>query len=288
MKVNDVINPYGKITRISNYYVWFGKKRYSINTISKFPIRYAKSPNIKIDWTNEKEVDDYYKTFNKWSVPIRMGDIRKYEIFKIKNNKVYKNGEYYLPLKFENSIPSKVKYSDGYAYGFCITKKNAWYDNIDAEYVNIYMVNKLLSDKFIENRKLKMFIRNEFIDDITYIENINYNHLDSYDLQLIKQNFDKIFENELPYRYNNVFFGFGQFNRIVVSYDSKQGYLTVDNSYYGHQPYGEDYGLIIKINPYFTNEMKYYVQIDNILKLNKTMLNTIADNIIKKWSNYKY
>ena len=288
MKVNDIVNPYGRITRISDYYVWFGKKRYSKKTISEFPIIYAKSPNVKIDWTSEKEVDEYYKSFNEWSVPIRMGDIRNYEIFKIKNNKVYKNGEYYLPLKFENSIPSKVKYEDGYAYGFCITKKNAWYDNMDAEYVNIYMVNKLLTDEFIEKRKLKMFLRNEFISNTEYIKYLDYNHLDEYDLHLIKQNFTEILKDYLPYKYKDVFIDYGQFYNVVVKYESMIGYLTIDNSYHGQQPYGEDYGLIIKINPFFTNEMKYYIQVDNIKKLNKQVLNAIAKELIKKWSKYKY
>jgi len=287
LKVGDIVNPYGKVTRVSDFYVWIGNKRYKPKTLENKEIHFLKSPNTIVDWTNEKEVDAYYISFNVWATAIRMGDERKYEILEVKNNKIFYEGEYYLPFKYVNSIGGKATYEDGYIFGFCIKKTNAWYDSMEGEIVNIFMVEKVLEKDIIKKHEAKIYAK-KTLDNAAYLKAIDFMRLTNKDLNLLKTKFkDLFFEGLIPYTYKaekSVVFGKGQFADIQVSHRNRQGYIRIENGYYGQQPFKEDYYAIVEIVPYFTNEMRYYVRVEYAdITFDKSMLDKLAKNLIPIW-----
>lgn len=97
--LGDKHGNFGIITRMTDKYIWFGDKRYLKSSFhkKKLDVIFKQSPDANIDWKNAEEVDKYYLTFLQWAGVVRMGDSRTRQIFKVENNKIFHNGEYYLP-----------------------------------------------------------------------------------------------------------------------------------------------------------------------------------------------
>ena len=288
-KKHDVVHPYGVITRISDYFVWFGQDRYRHKTLENKVIHFQKSPNTVVDWTNEKAVDDYYKSFNMWSTAVRMGDERHAEILEIKNNKIFKDGEYYLPFTYKDSMPCKENYADGMIWGFVIKKTNAWYDTMEGEIVNIFMVTKELSADYIRANEEKDIFKKE-LSTLEYLHAINAKHLNNDDLRLFRENLPALLMDnfKLPYISKHkkpVTVSIGRdFGDVIVSHRNRKAFFKIENGYYGGTPYKNDYYLILEAAPYFTNEMQYYVRVErDEITWDKKMLDILANRVVKVW-----
>lgn len=141
IKEKDIVKGYGKVTRLSENSIYFGEKRYSLKSFLSKPIEvfYFESPDIDIDWTNEIQVDSYYKTFDQWSGVLRMGDSKPRELIEVKNNKVFYNGEYYLPYYSRHINQSEKKFlDDGFIFGYCVKMHNSFYSMQNANTVNVF------------------------------------------------------------------------------------------------------------------------------------------------------
>lgn len=131
-----------EVTRISDSFCFFEKKRMSWETIKKLidsgeKIQFKRSPNKKVDWTKKEEVIDYHTSFKLWSTYISgySGRFTIHKgIFEVKDDLVYYNGEYYLPCpvpkwegeqNFWNVKQENIK--DGkYNIAF-LKQENTWY-----------------------------------------------------------------------------------------------------------------------------------------------------------------
>jgi hypothetical protein len=288
ISVGDEIKPYGIITKITPLYIVFGDKKFKHKTVSEkmVGVCYEKSPDIKIDWRNEVEVDEYYEKFQKWSAVIRMGDIGKCELFQVKNNKIFHKGEYYLPYYSDYTSDSKKKYlKDCNIFGYCAKIFNSFWGLQKGEItVNLFYIEEIIDDEVISYNEKKLNNKRT-LSTLEYMKSLDFNRLTSYDLNLIKQDYVLLFDKTIfPYTYKNVKFDIGDWNRISVKHRNREGYINMDNSYYGSRPFGINYGLIVECLTYFTNECRYVSRVeDKKIKFDTSMLDLIAEEVIKKW-----
>jgi hypothetical protein len=45
--------------------------------------KHKESPDPTIDWSNPKEVDKYYLSFDKWKGVVRMGDSKNRQVYAV-------------------------------------------------------------------------------------------------------------------------------------------------------------------------------------------------------------
>ncbi len=289
MKVGDTIKNYGTITKLSESIVWFGEKRYSVKTVEKNStgIIYLDSPDANINWTDEKAVDDYYTSFQRWSGVIRMGDSRTSQLLEVKNNKILFEGEYYLPYYSHHiNLPEKKFLKDCRIFGYCLKMHNAFYKFQNPSTVNVFYIEYEISDE-LYNYSIKKEEDFKNLSAIDYIKTLDLTKINGKDLNLLKENFISLFDKSIfPYYTNNVYFGIGNFDRIEISHRSRSGYLEMNNGYRGQQPFKNDYYAILKACPYFTNVSNAYTQLEqNELTFNKKMLDALSLKIVKAWDH---
>jgi len=127
-----------EITRISDSFIFFGKQRKSIKKIKELikigaKIEFKTSPNTIVDWTNKKDVLEYYNSFNEWSFYISngdMSDVFETIIIEVKDNLVFYKNEYFLPSPSSrfNDICSKMNEIKDGLYNVKLLKRlNSFY-----------------------------------------------------------------------------------------------------------------------------------------------------------------
>ena len=285
INVKDTIEGIGEITKISEKSVFFGEKRFNLNTFLKKSVKvinYQSSDKI-IDWTNPKEVDSYYATFKNWAGVIRMGDSKTSVILEVKDNKVFFEGEYYLP--FYSNGKDKKFIADGFIFGFCLKLKNTFWGHTTDKTVNVFYVEDLISKDSIQYNEIKTTNKKN-LNNIDYLKNLDFSSINSQDLDLIRNNYIDLFDKSIfPYTINNVTFKIGNFNRIEVSHRNRTGYIRINNSYKGRTPFKNDYGLIVEVSPYFTNECQYTdsVRVEGNVKFDINMLNSLSAKVVSVW-----
>jgi len=289
-QVGNSIEGYGEITRISSSYIWFGSYRRRIETISNklVGIKYKESPNIDVNWKDEQEVDEYYKMFKQWAGVVRMGDMHGNNrgVFEVKNNKVFHDGEYYLPYYSHHvNMPEKKFLDDCVIFGNCLKIKNSyWALNKGEKIVNVFYIEQVVEPEMIVYQAAKAENK-RVLSDIDYMKSLNLQRLNNSDLDLLQNKFRELFDDRtFPYTTNNVTFRHGDFGRIEVLHRNRNGYLKINNSYYGPQPYELQYGSFLECNPYFTNECRYQTRCEGKeLTFDKTMLDILSIRIVKTW-----
>lgn len=293
LEVQDIVNGLGKVTRVTKTFAWIGEKRYKHNTLLKKGVTFYRSPQTDVDWSNPKEVKNYYNSFCLWNTNIINGDSydKKRQIFEVKDNMIFHDGEYYLPWRHEK----KEVFEDGFIFGFLIKKKNCWWETQADEKtktINLFLCEKKLSNDYINNHNNKLKNRS-LMSDVEYLKSIDTKYLTGDELDLFKKKHVELFDESIfPFSVGEdrkkVTFSIDKtFSdwRIMISHRNRTGWINIDNSYHGRMPYGYDYGLIVKVDPIFTNECGYYVDIRNNITWDRKMLEQFIPNIIKKWDN---
>ena len=94
-----------EVTKVSDKFCFFGKKRMSWDTINKLiesgeKVQFKLSPNKKINWEDKENVIEYHNCFKFWNTYIS-GMSSKFKIHKaileVKKGLVFYQNEYYLP-----------------------------------------------------------------------------------------------------------------------------------------------------------------------------------------------
>lgn len=298
LNIGDTIENVGVITRLSEHSVWVDNKlfkrstienRKPLNMISKF------SRDIDIDWSDENQVDKYYKSFVSWQGILRMVHSKKCGIFEVKNNKIFFEGEYYLPYYHASHIITNVKIDkvfipDCKIFGYVLKLKNRMYDSMEGgTLVNVFHAEGIVSketDKYIEDKT----IAKAKLSTVEYLRYLDLTSISSDELNMLRNDLQNLFEVKFPFTVKfkngkNVTFQKGSFNRIEVIHRSRTGHLKMDNGYKGRQPYGLDYYAILKVEPYFTNESQYTdgVRVEKKFKFNAETLTELAIKVVKVW-----
>jgi len=289
INIDDSVKNYGIVTKISDHYIWFDKKRYSIKTIenSKPEILSKYSSDIFVNWSNEIEVDNYYKSFIQWSGALRMKDSKKREVLEVKNNKVFYNNEYYLPYYYQShdNIPEKKFLNDGFVFGYCIKMHNSFYDFQNENTVNVFYVEQNVSNELIEYSKKKAENFKSLMNTTDYLRTLKLNSIDSKDLNLFKKHFVELFDKSIfPYKNDKFCFYIDNWGTISVSYRNRTGTLKINNGYHGSQPFNNDYSLILEVSPNFTNVHSTYVSLyANEINWNTNTLDLLCSKIQVAW-----
>lgn len=117
LKPNDIFQGM-KVIKVSDHYCFFDKKRLSWSKIQKLidseeTVKYKKSPNKIIDWTNKKNVLDYHDSFEEWSFYISLGltmdRVIHADVFTVEDNLILYNNEYYLPSPYRLCEKQHIK-----------------------------------------------------------------------------------------------------------------------------------------------------------------------------------
>lgn len=299
LNIRDEIKNFGEITKITENFIYFDKKRYNTNTIDKHlnECTYYNSPDININWANENEVDNYYQTFKFWAGCIRGYDSKPREILEVKNNKIFYNGEYYLPYYSEHTnYDNKKKFlNDCFIFGYCVKIRNAFWSHTTEKTVNVFYIERELSIEEIEANKNKIENKKN-LSDIEYLKSLNLRYLNSNDLHLLQKKFLLLFDESIfPYTISKVTFYIDEtWGDLNVRHRNRIGRIKIDNGYYGQTPFKNDYYAILECNPSFTNECQYQTRCENKeITFDKNMLNILSQRIIPIWdkaieNNAKY
>lgn len=264
--IGDKIEDYGIITRITKHSVWINNKLFKKDTLLKntklnIISRYSIDADTYLNWTDPSAVDKYYKSFMYWKCPLRMGDNKTLEILEVKDNKIYKDDEYYLPYYNEYDFDvgkrnEKTFMEDCIIFGYCLKKVNNQYDSMGGLNVNVFYVRDIISNETIQYNKTKK-LNEEVLPKLDYLKGLDLAMITNDELDALKENVFSLYKSLLPYTINKVTFKMGDFNRIEVHHRNKCGYLQMNNGYKGRQPFDLDYYAILKVSPYFTNECQY-------------------------------
>lgn len=299
--IGDQIEGVGTITRLSEHSIWIDNKRFRRSTIEdKKPLNMIskESRDVDIDWSNEQEVDKYYKSFVSWQCVLRQGNSKSCVMLKVKNNKVFHEGEYYLPYYHlydgvSSKVVPKVFLEDCDIFGFVIKMKNRHYESMTNGApitVNVFYIARIVERKETQYAEARMEARKN-MSEIEFLKWINLNAINSKDLDGLRNKLNKLFDVKFPYIVNKgklrkeVTFSFGDFNRIEVRHRNRTGYLRINNGYKGLSPYGLDYYAILEVSPHFTNECRYTdsVRVEKNFKFNEETLDKLAALIIPVW-----
>lgn len=247
------------------------------------------SPSIEIDWKDAEAVDNYYLSFKHWSGVVRMGDTKKRQVFEVIDNKVLFEGEWYLPFYGSESEKKFIKSS--HVFGFCFKMYNAfWGKQMCKTTVNILVIDSELSNEdynyYITKQKNYRRLIEKEIGVIDYLKSIRLNKLDANDLNLFKANLPLLIE--VPYVSGSgkktVRYGKESFGKIEVSHRNRRGYLDIDNGYYGQQPFGNDFYIILNCGTYFTNVLSAYTRCEGKeITFDNVMLDILSERIVKAW-----
>jgi hypothetical protein len=290
MNIGDNIKGFGEITRMTESSVYFGEKRFAKQTIENKMkgIIYKESPDVDMDWSNAEEVDKYYNSFKFWSGVVRVGDSKTREILEVKNNKVFFNGEYYLPYYTQHGITVQEKkfLKDGFVFGFCVKIKNHFWNHKTDFTVNVFYIESEVSDEEVLFNETKSRNRVE-MDDISYLKSLNLNKLNGKDLHLLQSKFVQIFDPSIfPYTVNKVTFEIDRTFRdtILVTHRNRKGTLKIDNGYFGSSPFKNDYYAIVVCNPCFTNECQYQTRCERQeITFDTKMFDILSERVVKTW-----
>lgn len=296
--VGDTYGGYGKLTRVTDHYLWFGKKKALKKCFGKKSLTpfFKEAPDTIVDWKDPTAVTEYYNIFAQWKGVIRIGDSKTRRVFEVKNNMVFFEGEYYLPYYSSHIKETEKKFlKDGYIFGFCHKMYNAfWGLSQTTNTVNVFVVDMELTKEMYDYGTNKINKYGKFLKkEITlydYLNCLDFSHINSTDLTLLKNNYHLLLEeNLLPHTYGtgnkSVSFFFDKtFNDIKMSYRNRTGTLVIDNGYYGPHPFGNDYYAIVKIRPHFTNVAAAYIQVDlRKGSFNKFLLNSLSSSLVTIW-----
>jgi hypothetical protein len=115
-------------------------------------------------------------------------------------------------------------------------------------------------------------------------------HVNLKDLNLFKSNYVLLFKDVIfPYVYDGnkpVIFR-KENGKILVRHRNRTGQLEIDNGYHGQMPFNNDYYILLKCSPHFTNIFSAsYARVEsNQLNFDKQTLDSIANQIISIWDN---
>jgi hypothetical protein len=160
-----------KVTRTSDKYCFFGKKRMAWSTIEKYinngeKIKFKVSPNKIINWCDKHDVIDYYNSFNEWNTYISNYSINKVHytgILEIKDGLIFVDNEYYLPSPISNFDKDgnyhwnckNLEIIDGLYNISLLRVKNDWYQsNEDSVELNLFKIDSNILNKKITDLKV--------------------------------------------------------------------------------------------------------------------------------------
>lgn len=72
---------------------------------------------------------------------------------------------------------------------------------------------------------------------------------------------------------------------IEFGHRNRTGRIIIDNGYWGPRPDNRNYYVIVKVDPWFTNECGYSPRVEPKIfdEFNKDMLKNLADQTVKLW-----
>jgi hypothetical protein len=150
------------VTKTSDKFCFFGKKRMSWNTIQKHiksgkSLQYRRSPNRVVDWTDKDDVIKYFNSFILWNTYISVY-CRNFQIFEgvleIKDNLVFFENEYYLSCPIISWVNGSNYWNakneniiDGKYFITLLKQENDWYPNKESNRGNIILNLFILGNK---------------------------------------------------------------------------------------------------------------------------------------------
>jgi len=248
-----------------------------------------RSPDPQHDWSDKAACLEYLESFSKWATVIRMGDRAHKELVKVEDGLVFKDGEYYLPYEYSSTdgLGSNHKPKDGWYIARCYKKNNAWYSTQEGPTVNLYSYDPVNKD-FLRALELR---DKTYPDTLTRLRTIDPRWLDSLDLNLYRKYLPELMDIDYTFKAKKpVHFYVGKSfgsKELVVSHRNRSGTVRVDNSYYGPNYKGLDYGLILRVYPDFTNILNYgtasldakYIDFNDVPK----MLDRLGKQVVRIW-----
>ena len=258
--------------------------------------KHKESPDPTIDWSNPKEVDKYYLSFDKWKGVVRMGDSKGRQVYAVTDNKVFCEGEYYLPYYSHHINDVEKRFvKDGFIFGFCVKMYNAfWGKQQTDKTVNVFVIEHEITPEMYSYYTNKAELYNQHIKNelgiVEYLNSLNKRHVNLKDLNLFKSNYALLFKDVIfPYVYagNKPVVFTKEDGRILVRHRNRTGQLEIDNGYHGQMPFNNDYYILLKCSPHFTNILSAsYARVEsNQLNFDKQTLDSIANQIISVWDN---
>lgn len=241
--------------------------------------------DIFIDFTNKKTVLNYFNSFNKWAVALRMINIGKQIIVDVCDNLVLYNGIYYVAgpkgYGIKQEIPNGL---------YCVRVydiKSQQYNAINKVYV-FEVIEKVTPEQikdanYRNTRSYKDMTQDELYD---HFNSIDLTKVSGKELDFIKSNMVLFFDKYLPYTAKNgvVIKKWETFKSPLVS--NRPGLIYIDNSG-GPKRWSElQYGLTIRFNPSFSDESCYSQSIA-IKSLGPEALEAAANVIQKSCDLYK-
>lgn len=287
----------GVITKISDKSVWFGEKRYALETILNDikNVLYDRNPDVKVDWTNQKEVKGFYNSFKRWTFYISNGCKYTTELCEVKDGMVFHNGEYYVPaptVVWEGSnndwCGKETKdIKDGLYYASLYKRVSGYYEHMGGEIMNVFYTKEatsVLEQDTLKLRKEWDYYKASMEQSVEHIKKLDLSKLLSKELDFIKSNMFEFFKEHLPFKASNGVC-INKWENFKNPLACSKGLLYIDNFYRGHNPSGLDYGLTFKFNPSFSNEHRYYKSCD-IKDFSLKALEQISVEIKKSVDSY--
>lgn len=256
----------GVVTKINDKSIWFDGKRYGLKAVLKNikNVMYGISPDIKVDWTNKKEVEGFYFSFKRWSFYISMGCKYTTELCEVKDGMVCKDGVYYLPApkNIENDWCAKdtTEKKDGLYYVNIYKRVSGYYDSMGGEFMNVFQIKENTSHKEQESLKIRKawdYYRKPVEQSVAFIKTLDLQKLLHKELEFVKSNMVLFFNEHLPFKASNGVC-INRWNNFGNPLSCSKGLLYIDNCYRGHNPSGLDYGLMFSFHPTFSNESRYH------------------------------
>jgi hypothetical protein len=283
----------GAVTKINDKSIWFDNKCYRIDTVLSDikSVLYHRSPNVKVDWTNVKEVKNFYDSFKRWSFYISNGCKYTTEICEIKNGMVFHNNEYYVPApspSMDDWCAKDLKeLKDGLYYAKLYKRVSGYYTHQGGESMNVFYISELTSipeQESLNKRKAWDYYGTPIAESVEHIKKLDLSKLLSKELSFIKDNVSEFFKEHLPFKASNGVC-INTWERFKNPLSCSKGLLYIDNSYRGNNPSGLDHGLMFKFHPSFSNESRYYASI-HINEFSPKALEAIAVEIEKSVKSF--
>jgi hypothetical protein len=264
----------GAVTKINDKTVWFGDKRYALESLLKKikSVLYHQNPDIKIDWTNKKVVKDFYNSFKRWTFYISGGCKYTVELCEVKDGMVCHNGEYYLPAprciwEGRNSDwcgKETEVIKNGLYYVNLYKRVSGYYNSMGGEIMNVFYTKEVTSVKEQESLKLRKewnYSTTPIEQSVAHIKTLDLQKLLSKELDFVKHNMLLFFIEHLPFKASNGVC-INKWESFKNPLSCSRGLLYIGNCYRGCNPSGLDYGLMFDFHPSFSNESKYYASCD--------------------------
>jgi len=241
--------------------------------------------DIFVDFTNKKTVLDYFNSFNKWAIALRMINIGTQIIVDVCDNVLLYNGIYYVagPKGYgdKQEIPNGL---------YCVRVyelKSQTYNAINNVYV-FEVIEKVTLEQikdanYRNTRSYRDMSDGELFE---YFNSIDLFKVSGRELDFIKSNMILFFDKYLPYTAKNgvVINKWLNFKSPLVC--NRSGLIYIDNTG-GPSKWSElQYGLTIRFNPSFSNESCYSQSI-SINSLGPEALEAAANVIQKSCDLYK-